>query len=318
MTCGWCELGDELARCERCRLEQELIAARRAALRITQIERRLVEIYTDKIVSVVSEDYRPVQTQSIVASAAPSVDHRPTAERRPPRIFWVVNVYGRLTELRIQTRLIRRYFGDRVKIMVFTTAEQNPGSFKTAETDIFVAAPNSGHHNGVRDSYNASVAHVTDDIDIVVTTHADCLFNDYSAVDAIIDKMLSTKKVAAATTGNKPVDGSMENAKYFGYYVDFFATTRDTWRRIWPSSVKCDGGTWIEVLVAQRLHVEVGRDAVLEFAAENIGASAVHDWCNVLENSSWWFSGAHDLTAKLAKLAGTNPQHRDAVRDIVR
>src|SRR5574339_1307843 len=98
------------------------------------------------------------------------------------KIFWSMNVFSRGDHLKLQQDLVREHFGDKVFIYVFCNSDRD---FRHKE-DLYHQTPvNSGHHNGVRDSYNET-AKLLDGFDVVVSTHADCIFTDYSVVEGIL------------------------------------------------------------------------------------------------------------------------------------
>jgi hypothetical protein len=232
-------------------------------------------------------------------------------------ILWSVNIYSRETDLEILIRLVRLHFGEDVTLLVHTTNEKGLELFKKSDADIVIHGPNTGHHNGVRDSYNATLPFVGDH-DIVISSHADFLCSDFTVVDAIISKM-ANKRAAVITGGPR---GAMDHDTHYGYFADFFLARADAFRKTFPMNVECDGFLWVEVELANHLIRALGKENIFDVpCVVRDRAHGRHDdnhtFESVLGDAHWWMSGSHDLASKLKRLKQDNPKYREAIRDIV-
>lgn len=164
------------------------------------------------------------------------------------KIFWSMNVYSRGDLLKLQQDLIREYFGDQIHIWVYCNSGQD---FRHKESEYFVTTENSGHHNGVRDSYNETVK-LLDGFDYVVSTHADCLFTDYSIVDIILETVKKQNKKFACLAADKGVNphkpdlGMLPRA-----HADFFVCETELFKKMFPTDYNMDEWEGIECFLGR-------------------------------------------------------------------
>src|ERR1700759_3192051 len=98
------------------------------------------------------------------------------------KFSWMINVFSRLDHLNLQVRLIRKSFPE-CKIFIFSNGPKDPSSLIEDVSGVVVhrSLTNSGHHSGVRDSYNW-LSSVDDDSDFIVCSHADVILSDYTSI----------------------------------------------------------------------------------------------------------------------------------------
>jgi hypothetical protein len=166
------------------------------------------------------------------------------------KIFWSINVYSRGELLKLQQDLIREHFGDRVFIYVYCNSDSD---FRHKEDLYYQTDVNSGHHNGVRDSYNETVKHL-DGYDVLISTHADCIFTDYSVVDWILNIFEQKGFDFASLVGrtginpHRPGLGRINRA-----HVDFFLCRPELFKKIFPTSYDMDAWEGIECFLGRNV-----------------------------------------------------------------
>jgi hypothetical protein len=227
-------------------------------------------------------------------------------------VLWAINVYGRLDDLGVLSRLVRDYFGDDVTILVYCNNEDRPERFRTPECDVFLTGPNSGHHDGVRDAYNATVPYV-DGHRWVVSSHADNLWSSMEVVDDILHHAASYGRRAAVMSGG-PL-GAMCDPRNYGYFADWFACVPEVFKTAFPFYERCDGGLWIEVHLARRLGAILKKDEIYDVPCRNVDRLGRNEFVDIEGEPERWMSAGHDLEAKLQKLEACNPGEAKSARE---
>ncbi len=165
-----------------------------------------------------------------------------------------MNVFSRGDHLKLQQDLVREYFGDDVFIYVFCNSNRD---FRHKEDLYLQTAVNSGHHNGVRDSYNAT-AELLDGFDLVVSTHADCIFTDYSVVKTILEEMeytdLGYQYQFASLAKRKGINPHRQGLGHLPRaHVDFFVCRPWLFKSIFPTSYDMDEWEGIECFMGREV-----------------------------------------------------------------
>lgn len=165
-----------------------------------------------------------------------------------------MNVFSRGEHLKLQQDLIREHFGDKVFIYVFCNSNKD---FRHKEDLYHQTEVNSGHHNGVRDSYNETVR-LLDGYDIVVSTHADCIFTDYSAVEKILDNFERAGTEFASLSKNRGINPHRAGLGHIPRaHVDFFICKTELFKSIFPTSYDMDAWEGIECFMGRRVSEEL-------------------------------------------------------------
>lgn len=206
-----------------------------------------------------------------------------------PRILWGINVYSRLNHLRLQEALIRRHFGNRVDLFVFSNHERNgEAELRFMEDILHVHPVNSGAHTGCQDAYNEGLRHLRSDHRFVVWSHADCILSDYRFMDEVFELMDADDDAFAALQGvshrsNPRTAGTFEGEVPY-VLNDLMVFRPDLYRRTFPRHGVLDGpgspygvevamGIWVtdSLLPGEGVHV-MGDRIVDHQSAEMLGS----------------------------------------------
>lgn len=135
-------------------------------------------------------------------------------------LIWVVNVFDRTWDLRVQIELLRLQYGTAIPIHVYCSA---PGLVKGAEhADSVVIVDERDKTNGFRDAMRYT-SKIGIGYDIVVSTHAKTWSTDYSAIDKILEKFVEEKSQFAFLDDSPR--GAMCDDRADSMYCDLILST---------------------------------------------------------------------------------------------
>jgi hypothetical protein len=230
----------------------------------------------------------------------------PDTDMEPEDILWTINVFSRVDQLKQQEEMIRRTYGDRVKIMVFCN---NPAVDPRYREDFLVrTSVNSGHHTGVRDAHNAVLPFLRD-YDVVFSSHADCFFIDWRTPVEILARMRSEQKLMAQF-------GSLENWNTHRNQVqpyvfnDFFAMDARAWERMGEITDYCDGDEGIECTLARWIRKAIAAEDILSVPCVDVrgyGTPPPHMFRDVFGIEGNHMLRENDAGAKVAYLREKQP-----------
>ena len=157
------------------------------------------------------------------------------------KLMWNINCFTRLKHLKLNQHLVRSHYGNDLYIRVFAN---NPAlkeeDYHYLENKLQYVPHNNGHHNGSLQSWNAIVDEVREsDFDIIVWTHADSIFSDYTLADMTFKNMLEAGKEVAVLEyfeRENPRKGGMAHWTY----CDFIVMTKSMYLKVFPFSANCD------------------------------------------------------------------------------
>lgn len=221
------------------------------------------------------------------------------------KVLWGINVYTRLNHLRLQQALIRDHFGgngvrnvdrsDRPKVdlLVFSNHESNGADvLHFMEDRLHIHPTNTGGHTGCQDAYNEGLRHLRSDHEFVIWSHADCILNDYSYIEEVLQEMRESNAVFACLEGvTNRSNPRSEPGTDIGPYVlnDLMIFRSDFYRRVFPRHEILDGfdengkirprgvetamGHWVaESLAEGETIYAMGRKVAHHQSAERLGA----------------------------------------------
>jgi hypothetical protein len=143
-------------------------------------------------------------------------------------VLWNINVYDRFNELHEQVCRIRTEFKE---AKIFVASNSPLRRRPECKEDFFTWFPNRGHHVGTIDALNAAVP-FSHGFDFIISTHADAILSDYSRVQELLTNLSrSHREVAFISTWE---DGCFQDREQFGVPLDFFVTTGEAYRRLFP------------------------------------------------------------------------------------
>lgn len=182
------------------------------------------------------------------------------------RVLWLINVYSRVDHLKQQQHLLRLEFGDTIKILTFCNKAGTDARYKEdfyVHTDV-----NSGHHNGVKDSFNAVLPYLKD-FDYVVCSHADVILTDYSIVaDILWDMKHMGKKLAQLCSLHGHNTHMNRMVPYV--YCDFFVIDARALEQIGKIEENCDNDRGIETVMGQQVRRVMSEDEMLVIPARDL------------------------------------------------
>lgn len=134
-------------------------------------------------------------------------------------ILWVVNVFDRVWDLRVQLELMRKHYGDSLKIHVYCSNS----SIRFAELADSVTCVNERDKTlGFRDAMRYT-AHAGVGYDVVVSSHAKMWSTDYSDVDFMLKRFVDGRyQFAFLDDGPK---GAMIDDRNDSMYCDLIVST---------------------------------------------------------------------------------------------
>ena len=176
-----------------------------------------------------------------------------------------MNVYSRGGLLKLQQDLVRDYFGSYVYIHVFCNSNRD---FRHLEDSYHQTHINSGHHNGVRDSYNEAVNHL-DGYDYIISSHADCIMTDYSIVDDILIKMRNGGKKFACLAKSSGINPHRKNLGFIPRaHADFFICDVSVFKQIFPTNHDLEEWEGIESFLGRMVHELIPKDEIMVIPAK--------------------------------------------------
>lgn len=181
------------------------------------------------------------------------------------RILWTINVYSRVDQLKQQEHMIKSCLPD-IPIMVFCNNENVMPDYR--EDFLETTKVNSGHHTGVRDAHNAVLPYLKD-YDVIISSHADCFFMDWTTPLEIVEKMRREgKKMAQLGPLQNWNTHKNQNQPYT--FNDFFVLDARIWEKMGKITDFCDDDEGIECTLARWVRHVITDDDVLVVPAKDV------------------------------------------------
>jgi len=219
------------------------------------------------------------------------------------RVLWTTNVFSRIEQLRQQQFMIRQKFGKDITLMTFCN-NKNVDSGLLVGQDILVRTDkNLGHHNGVRDAHNHNLPYLKD-FDVVISSHADCFFQNWETPLEIIREMKKRGAEFAAiqvTRSGNP--HTMKEGPYI--YNDFFVMDARAWERM-GEITHCEHNEGIEPTLGRWVFKVVPEEKIYVVPARYVHAEGVYMFADVIRPGNQMLR-ENDIGHKIAWLARNQP-----------
>lgn len=228
------------------------------------------------------------------------------------KVLWLIGVFERPTDARLQMALIRHDLQKRVDILLFCNAEKEElATPMHSGEDLYIRWKNSGHYNGCRDAFNSgmSCAHL---YDYVVWTQAKNVMSHPTMVMDVIGKLEQTGKPLAVLDDSKRL-GKFKDEKEYSIHGDLLVMKSVFYQKIcpWTDDLSQTTSVWPEKSLYRRIIQQIwSQDCMLFIDCVTPKVPQQSKECqfeDLMERKGSWLSASYDVAWKIERLKLDRP-----------